>query len=43
MHSMLMGATILSTDGTFTPAYGGGPESFLNNVITPIYEVIREV
>ncbi|XP_023756013.1 putative callose synthase 8 [Lactuca sativa] len=42
MHSMLMGATILSTDGTFTPAYGGGPESFLNNVITPIYEVIRE-
>ncbi|KAL4588990.1 hypothetical protein LXL04_001891 [Taraxacum kok-saghyz] len=42
LHSMLMGATILSSDGRFKPAYGGGPESFLNDVVTPIYEVIRE-
>ncbi|KAI3789511.1 hypothetical protein L2E82_02310 [Cichorium intybus] len=42
LHSMLMGATILSTDGSFTPAYSGDPEYFLNKVVTPIYEVIRD-
>ncbi|KAF8031616.1 hypothetical protein BT93_D0741 [Corymbia citriodora subsp. variegata] len=30
----------LSQTSEFIPAYGGGPESFLNNVVTPIYEVI---
>ncbi|KAA8526709.1 hypothetical protein F0562_009062 [Nyssa sinensis] len=36
LHSML------TIRGDPMPAYGGGPESFLNNVITPIYGVIRE-
>nr|GEV30185.1 putative callose synthase 8 [Tanacetum cinerariifolium] len=41
LHSMLMGATILSPGETFTPTYGG-PESFLNNIVCPIYDVIRK-
>ncbi|KAL8242615.1 hypothetical protein R6Q59_012917 [Mikania micrantha] len=42
LHSMLMGATILSAGESFMPAYGGGPESFLNDVVTPIYNVIQK-
>ncbi|XP_076887720.1 putative callose synthase 8 [Bidens hawaiensis] len=42
MHSMLMGATILSAGESFMPAYGGDPEAFLNDVVTPIYEVIQK-
>ncbi|KAI3712125.1 hypothetical protein L1987_70674 [Smallanthus sonchifolius] len=42
LHSMLMGATILSAGESFTPAYGGSPESFLNDVVTPIYNVIQQ-
>lgn len=43
LHSMLMGATILSPGERFMPAYGGSPESFLNDIVTPIYNVISEV
>ncbi|KAK1414361.1 hypothetical protein QVD17_30105 [Tagetes erecta] len=42
LHSMLMGATILSAGESFMPAYGGDPESFLNDVVTPIYNVIQK-
>ncbi|MFS7994499.1 putative 1,3-beta-glucan synthase [Helianthus anomalus] len=42
LHSMLMGATILSAGESFMPAYGGGPEAFLNDVVTPIYNVIQK-
>lgn len=43
LHGMLTGAVSLTTGEMVTPAYGGTYEAFLNNVIFPIYEVIRKV
>lgn len=43
LHGMLTGAVSVTTWEKVMPAYGGGPESFLNNVVTPIYRVIKEV
>ena len=43
MHGVLSGAISLTTWERVIPAYGGEPESFLNNVVTPIYNVIRMV
>ena len=43
LHGMLTGAVSLTTWEKVMPAYGGQSESFLNNVVTPIYEVIRKV
>lgn len=43
LHGMLTGAVSTTTWEKVMPAYGGGYESFLNNVVTPIYEVIKEV
>ncbi|KAK2976918.1 hypothetical protein RJ640_006426, partial [Escallonia rubra] len=42
LHSMLIGDISIMTGEKVMPAYGGGPESFLNNVVTPIYSVIYE-
>ncbi|GAV78689.1 Glucan_synthase domain-containing protein/FKS1_dom1 domain-containing protein [Cephalotus follicularis] len=42
LHGMLAGAVSLTTWEKALPAYGGGFESFLNNVVTPIYRVISE-
>ncbi|XAR56395.1 1,3-beta-glucan synthase [Bertholletia excelsa] len=42
MHSMLNGDVSMTTGEKVMPAYGGARESFLNNVITPIYRVIYE-
>ena len=43
LHAMLTGAVSSTTWEKVMPAYGGESESFLNNVVTPIYRVIREV
>lgn len=43
LHGMLTGAVDSATREKMMPAYGGGSESFLNNVVTPIYRVIKEV
>ena len=43
MHSVLIGALSMTTGEKVMPAYGGGFESYLTNVITPIYRVIYEV
>ncbi|XP_057992637.1 putative callose synthase 8 isoform X1 [Hevea brasiliensis] len=42
LHGMLTGDVSLITGEKVMPAYGGGFESFLNNVVTPIYRVIYE-
>ncbi|XP_061352162.1 putative callose synthase 8 [Gastrolobium bilobum] len=42
LHGILSGAISLTTWEKVMPAYGGEPESFLNNVVTPIYKVIRD-
>ncbi|XP_050370862.1 putative callose synthase 8 isoform X1 [Argentina anserina] len=42
LHGMLTGAVSLATWEKVMPAYGGQTESFLNNVVTPIYGVIRK-
>lgn len=42
LHGMLTGAVSLTTWEKVMPAYGGQSESFLNNVVTPIYTVIKE-
>ncbi|XP_024028224.1 putative callose synthase 8 [Morus notabilis] len=42
LHGMLTGAVNPTTWEKVMPAYGGGSESFLNNVVTPIYKVIKE-
>ncbi|KAM3732281.1 hypothetical protein ACB098_11G048200 [Castanea mollissima] len=42
LHGMLSGDLNLTTWEKVMPAYGGQPESFLNNVVTPIYRVISE-
>lgn len=43
LHGILCGAISLTTWEKVMPAYGGETESFLNNVVTPIYTVIRQV
>jgi hypothetical protein len=43
LHAMLTGTVSLTTWEKVMPAYGGESESFLKNVVTPIYRVIREV
>ncbi|MQM06168.1 hypothetical protein Taro_038982 [Colocasia esculenta] len=43
LSGMLFGSISLNTGDKVTPAYGGGPESFLKNVVTPLYMVIYEV
>lgn len=43
LHGILSGAISLTTWEKVMPAYGGETESFLNNVVTPIYTVIRQV
>ncbi|KAL3508824.1 hypothetical protein ACH5RR_028225 [Cinchona calisaya] len=42
LHSMLVGVVSMTTGERIMPEYGGGYESFLNNVVTPIYNVIHE-
>ncbi|XP_039040472.1 putative callose synthase 8 isoform X1 [Hibiscus syriacus] len=42
LHGMLTGAVSMTTGETVMPAYGGSHESFLSNVVTPIYKVIYE-
>ncbi|XP_028190984.1 putative callose synthase 8 [Glycine soja] len=42
LHGILSGAISLTTWEKVMPAYGGETESFLNNVVTPIYTVIRQ-
>ncbi|XP_027343948.1 putative callose synthase 8 [Abrus precatorius] len=41
LHGILSGAISLTTWEKVMPAYGGELESFLNNVVTPIYKVIK--
>lgn len=43
LHGMLTGAVSLTSWEKVMPAYGGQSESFLNNVVTPIYTVIKKV
>lgn len=43
LYGVLSGAVSLNTGEKVQPAYGGEPESFLTNVVTPIYNVIYEV
>lgn len=43
LYGVLTGAVSLNTGQKVLPAYGGGSESFLVNVVTPIYRVIYEV
>ncbi|KAL5736702.1 hypothetical protein ACOSQ2_031490 [Xanthoceras sorbifolium] len=42
LHGILTGAVSTKTGEKVMPTYGGGVESFLNNVVTPIYQVIFE-
>ncbi|CAJ1957834.1 unnamed protein product [Sphenostylis stenocarpa] len=42
LHGILSGAISLTTWEKVMPAYGGEPESFLINVVTPIYNVISK-
>lgn len=43
LYGVLSGAINLNTGEKTVPAYGGEHESFLNNIVTPIYNVIYEV
>lgn len=43
LYGFLSGSMNLKTGEKVVPAYGGEPESFLKNVVTPIYGVILEV
>lgn len=43
LYGVLSGAVSLNTGEKVRPAYGGKPESFLDNVVTPIYTVLYEV
>lgn len=43
LYGVLSGAIDLNTGEKAVPAYGGEHESFLNNIVTPIYTVIKEV
>ncbi|KAI4333411.1 hypothetical protein L6164_018231 [Bauhinia variegata] len=42
LHGVLTGAVCLTTWEKVVPQYGGEPESFLKNVVTPIYEIIKK-
>ncbi|KAJ7948849.1 Callose synthase-like protein [Quillaja saponaria] len=42
LHGVLSGAVSLITWEKVMPAYGGDSHSFLNNVVTPLYMVIKE-
>ncbi|KAJ4788918.1 glucan synthase-like 4 [Rhynchospora pubera] len=42
LYGVLSGAVSLNTGEKVRPAYGGESESFLTNVVTPIYRVIQE-
>lgn len=43
LHGVLTGDVSMITGEKVEPAYGGGNESFLENVVTPIYRVIEKV
>jgi hypothetical protein len=43
LYGVLSGSVSLITGEKVQPAYGGGEEPFLNNVVTPIYNVIYKV
>jgi callose synthase len=43
LHGVLSGAVSIITGEKIIPAYGGEDESFLNNVVTPIYKEIEAV
>lgn len=43
LYGVLSGAVSLITGEKVRPAYGGDDESFLNNVVKPIYDVIFQV
>lgn len=43
LHGVLTGAVSMITGEKVAPAYGVGHESFLANVITPIYRVVEKV
>lgn len=43
LHSMLIGAVSMTTGEKLMPAYQGNSESFLNNVVSPVYDVIYKV
>lgn len=43
LHSMLIGAVSMTTEEKLMPAYQGNSESFLNNVVSPVYDVIYKV
>ncbi|KAK1591245.1 hypothetical protein Q3G72_004616 [Acer saccharum] len=42
LHGILTGAVSMKTGENVMPAYGVGVECFLNNIVTPIYQVIFE-
>ncbi|XP_020251345.1 putative callose synthase 8 isoform X2 [Asparagus officinalis] len=42
LYGVLTGAVSLNTGEKVLPAYGGGSESFLENVVSPLYRVIYE-
>ncbi|KAM3395924.1 putative callose synthase 8 isoform X1 [Capsicum galapagoense] len=42
LHSILTGAVSMTTGEKVMPAYHGDSESFLNNVVFPVYEVIQK-
>jgi callose synthase len=43
LHGVLTGAVSMITGEKVAPAYGGGHESFLADVVTPIYMVVQKV
>lgn len=43
LHGILTGAIASTAWDTSVAASGGGPESFLNKVVSPIYQVIYKV
>lgn len=43
LHGVLTSDVSMITGEKVAPAYGGGNESFLLNVVTPIYRVIEKV
>lgn len=43
LSGVLAGSISLNTGEKVVPACGGEPESFLRNVVTPLYTVISEV
>lgn len=43
LHGVLTSAVSMITGEKVAPAYGGGHESFLANVVTPIYRIVEKV